>query len=154
LHAGASTTEEQETWINTRPQNEINYIIELPSGEAIGTYSIYKIDVTNLNAETGRLLITESEKSRNIPAAFEAIRLINELAFEKLGLKKIYGTVAQENSGALKLQRLIGMKEEGRLRHHVFINGKFQDILYFGLLADEYYNAQKKKIETLINLFH
>lgn len=44
------------------------------------------------------------------------------------------------------------MKEEGRLRKHYYINGRFQDAVYFGLLVDEYRNITLTSLNNMIDL--
>ncbi len=154
LHAGAASVQQQLQWQQSRPGNELNYIIELKDGDAVGMYAIYHVDDENKKAETGRLILSDSEKTHNVPVTFEAISLINDLAFSQLQLNKIYGVVIEDNKGVLKLQKLLGMKEEGRLRQHMYHDGKFQDLVYFGLLKEEYFSNQKKKLNNLIQLLH
>jgi hypothetical protein len=44
------------------------------------------------------------------------------------------------------------MREEGRLRRHYFIDGRFQDAIIFGLLAEEYRQSTLPKMNALIAL--
>ena len=97
LNAGSSTVKEQADWISSRPPNEFNFIIEIKSGEAVGMVSLVDIDLKNLHAQTARFLIGEEDLVKGIPAAVEAMKLIYEVAFEILKLKRLYGTVASKN---------------------------------------------------------
>ncbi|MBI2420145.1 MAG: GNAT family N-acetyltransferase [Ignavibacteriales bacterium] len=153
LQKGAENTEAQRDWIAARPTNEYNYIIKTKEGVSIGLIALVKIDMENKTAETGRLIIGEDEYTKQLPAAYEALYLINELAFTGLGLNRIYGIIAEENSKMIAFQKYMGLVQEGRLRQHIFVNGKFRDAFYFGLLADEYYSGYRKKIKRMIDLF-
>jgi RimJ/RimL family protein N-acetyltransferase len=150
LNAGAQTLEQQAAWLASRPASELNFIIELKSGEAIGTLSLVDIDRVNSRAESGRFLIGEEEAVRGIPAATEAMKLLYELAFDQLGLNRVYGTIASDNRLMLKWQRFMGMKEEGRQRLHYFINGHFQDAVMLGMLADEYRQVALPRMNSFI----
>ena len=76
--------------------------------------------------------------------------LIYELAFDRLGLHRVFGTVASDNTLMMKWQRYMGMIEEGRLREHYFINGHFQDAVMFGLLETDYRRAAQHRLKGMI----
>ena len=151
LNAGTSTVKEQVDWIKSRPLNEFNYIIEIKSGEPVGMLSLIDIDSKNLHAETARFLIGEEDLVKGIPAAVEAMKLLYQVAFDKLNLKRLYGTVASRNKLMIKWQKYLGMKEEGALRQHYFINNEWQDAIVLGLLYNEYHEYSLPKMNRLIN---
>lgn len=132
------SVEKQAKWIATRPATEYNFVITLRNGHPVGMVSLGGIDYTHRHAEPGRFLIGEEEAVRGVPVAVEAMKLIYELAFDRLGLHRVHGNVASSNTLMIKWQKFMGMTEEGRLRDHVFINGKLQDSVLFGMLADEF----------------
>lgn len=150
LNSGAQTVEQQAKWLSSRPASEYNFAIRLKSGIDVGTLSLLGIDKTNRHAETGRFLIGEEEAVKGIPAAVEAMKLLYELAFDRLDLVRIYGSVASDNHLMIKWQKFLGMKEEGRLRQHYFINGHFQDAVMLGLLADEYRKNALPRMNSFI----
>ena len=150
LHPGASTVEGQRAWIAGRPADELNYVIETRAGVPLGMVSLIDIDFLNRHAEVARLLIGEEEAARGLPAAVEAMKLVYGLAFERLGLLRIYGTVAEDNTLMIKWHRYLGMKDEGRLRKHALINGRFQDLLYLGMLEPEYRRTALPRMKGLI----
>lgn len=137
LNAGASTVKEQEKWISSRPASEKNFIIEKKDSTPVGMLSLVAIDNKNLRAESARFLIGEETAVKGLPVAVESMKLLYELAFDSLGLQRIYGSVASENTLMIKWQKYLGMQEEGRLRNHYFIDGKWQDAVVLGLLVDE-----------------
>lgn len=150
LNAAPQSLEQQANWISTRPDSEYNFVIELKDGRRVGMVSLTGVDTTHRRAEPGRFLIGDEEAVRGVPAAVEAMKLVYELAFVKLGLQRVHGSVASDNTLMIKWQKFMGMTEEGRLRNHYFINGKFQDAIIFGLLAEEYQAKTKLKMEVLI----
>ncbi len=150
LNAAPQSLEQQANWICTRPDSEYNFVIELKDGRRVGMVSLTGVDTTHRRAEPGRFLIGDEEAVRGVPAAVEAMKLVYELAFVKLGLQRVHGSVASDNTLMIKWQKFMGMTEEGRLRSHYFINGKFQDAIIFGLLAEEYQAKTKLKMEVLI----
>ena len=151
LNRGARTVAEQVAWIAARLPSEHNFIIELlATGRPVGMLSLTGIDVVHRHAEPGRFLIGEPEAVQGIPVAVEAMKLLYELAFERLALIRVYGTVPADNPLMLKWQKYLGMKEEGRLRSHYFLDGRFQDAICLGLLVDEYRAVTLPRMRVLI----
>jgi [ribosomal protein S5]-alanine N-acetyltransferase len=150
LNKGAETLEAQRAWILSRPNSEYNFIIELKDGAAVGMLSLVDVDIRNRRAESGRFLIGEEDAVRGIPVAVEAMKLLYEFAFDVLGLVRIYGTIGSNNMPMHKWQTFLGMKEEGRLRRHYFIDGDFQDAICMGLLEDEYRKITLPRMRTLL----
>jgi RimJ/RimL family protein N-acetyltransferase len=150
LNRGADDVQQQAAWIVARPASEYNFIICLKNGYPVGMVSVSGIDMTHRHGEPGRFLIGEEEAVRGVPAAVEAMKLIYELVFDRLGLQRIFGTIASDNKLMMKWQKFLGMKEEGRLRHHYFINNHFQDAVVFGMLEDEYRAQALPRMNSLI----
>ncbi|MFZ5542148.1 MAG: GNAT family N-acetyltransferase [Pseudomonadota bacterium] len=150
LNQGAQTVEQQARWIASRPRSEYNFIIETKSHRPIGMLSLSGVDEVNRRGEPGRFLIGDEAGAQGIPAAAEAMKLLYELAFDRLRLLRVCGTVASDNTLMIKWQRYLGMVEEGRLREHYFINGRFQDAVFFGLLEREYRNVTLPRLNALI----
>ena len=150
LNRGAETVFEQRAWIESRPHNELNFVIELRSGLPVGMLSLIGIDMVHLRAEPARFLIGEPEAVRGVPAAVESMKLLYQLAFDELKVRRIHGTVASDNRLLIKWHKFLGMQEEGRLRHHYFLGGHFQDAVYLGLLEDEYRTITLPRMNALI----
>jgi diamine N-acetyltransferase len=150
LNPGASSVREQAAWIASRPDTEYNFVIELRSGEPVGMLSLVNVDLVHRRAEPARFLIGEPEAVKGMPVAIEALKLLYGLAFEQLGLHRIHGTVVAENRGMLKLHLYLGMKEEGLLRQHQSIAGRFHDLVCIGMMESEYRSVALPRMEALI----
>ena len=150
LNRGAETVAEQAKWIASRPATELNFVIELRSGQPVGMLSVVAIDDINRRAEPARFLIGDPAAVKGIPVAIEAMKLLYELVFEQLKLHRVYGTVAADNRLMIKWQTSLGMKEEGRLREHLFIAGRFQDAICLGLTEEEYRSVALPRMRALI----
>jgi diamine N-acetyltransferase len=150
LNRGAETVADQAAWIRSRPDTERNYVIELADGRPVGMLSLIRIDESNGHAESSRFLIGDEDAVRGVPAAVEAMKLLYELAFDRLGLERVWGLVAAENPRMVKWQRYLGMREEGRLRNHYRFGGRFQDAVCMGILAEEYRGQARPRMEALI----
>ena len=150
LNRGAGTPDQQRAWIASRPDSEMNFIIALLDGRPLGMVSLIGIDLGNRRAEPARFLIGDEEAARGIPVAVEAMKLIYELAFNTLGLVRVHGLIASDNPAMLKWQTYLGMKVEGRLRNHYYINEHFQDAICVGLLEDEFRRFTLPRMRALL----
>ena len=150
LNSGAQTLAQQEEWIASRPASEYNFVITLKEGLAVGMVSLIDVNQVHRRAEPARFLIGEEDAVRGIPAAVEAMKLIYSLAFDDLDLLRVFGTSASDNLLMIKWQNFLGMKEEGRLRKHYFLNGRFQDAVVLGMLVEEYRTIALPRMSALI----
>jgi RimJ/RimL family protein N-acetyltransferase len=154
LNVGSKTVDDQKEWIERRTKSEYNFIIELKNKIPIGMLSLVNVNDINKNAETARFLIGDETSAKGIPAAVEAMKLIYGFAFDYLKLVRLYGTVASENKLMVKWQMYLGMKEEGRMRNHYFVGGRWQDAIMLGLLVDEYREKSLPRMNSLISVAH
>ncbi len=150
LNRGAQTVEDQATWIASRPHTEFNFVIELATGLPVGMLSLTDIDQGNRRAEPGRFLIGEPDAVRGFPVAVESMKLLYEFAFDGLKLHRVYGTVVAENRLMLKWQKYLGMKEEGLLRQHYFIDGEYRDAICLAMLEHEFRSVALPRMTALI----
>jgi diamine N-acetyltransferase len=78
------------------------------------------------------------------------MKLIYRLAFDELGLARVCGIVVAENTLMTKWQKFLGMREEGRLRNHLLLDGRFQDAVFLGLLVEDYRTTTLPRMNALI----
>jgi RimJ/RimL family protein N-acetyltransferase len=150
LNAGARTVEEQAGWIAARPDSDHDFVIERVDGHPVGMLALTALDPVNRHAEPGRFLIGDETAVQGVPAAVEAMKLLYELAFDELDLVRVCGIVAAENTRMVKWQKFLGMREEGRLRDHLFLGGRFQDAVCLGLLVADYRTTTLPRMNALI----
>jgi [ribosomal protein S5]-alanine N-acetyltransferase len=150
LNRGAETVAAQAEWIASRPTTELNFVIELRSGQPVGMLSLVAIDEVNRRAEPARFIIGDPDAVRGLPVAVESMKLLYQFAFDQLKLNKIHGTVVDDNPLMLKWHKYLGMKEEGRLRQHYFLVGAFHDAIYVGMLEDEFRRTMLPRMNALI----
>jgi hypothetical protein len=55
-----------------------------------------------------------------------------------------------DNPMMVKWQKFLGMKEEGVLREHLFIGGRYRDAVCLAMLEDEYRTVALPKMNALI----
>lgn len=173
LNKGAQSVAEQRTWIRSREKyveagTEYNFVMVLsprPSHFAtgaivpeelrrqpqpVGMISLVDIDMTHKRAEAAHFLIGEEGAVKGMPVAFEAVKLLYELAFDTLGLERLWGPVASGNRGMLTFHKYMGYRECGRLPSHYILNGLYHDAIFIQLDVDTYRAVTLPKLNRLI----
>jgi len=150
LNRGAASVADQAAWIASRPKTELNFVIQLRSGQPVGMLSLVNIDEVNRRAEPARFLIGDPDSVKGLPVAVEAMKLLYELVFDQLGFHRVYGTAVADNRLMVTWQKFLGMKEEGRLRQHYFVAGRFHDAICLGMMDDEYRTVALPRMNALI----
>lgn len=64
----------------------------------------------------------------------EAAKALCDYGFINSGLNKIYATHLKRNPASGRVMQKIGMKQEGILKEHVKKWGKYEDLVYYGIL--------------------
>ena len=101
----------------------------------IGNISLQLISFINRNADFGVLIGDKRHWGRGV--AYEAGMKLIQHAFYKLNLERIYCATAATNTSMRNLARKMGMVEEGCRRSHLFLDGKWVDMIEFGILRHE-----------------
>ncbi|MHB8600090.1 MAG: GNAT family N-acetyltransferase [Ktedonobacteraceae bacterium] len=68
----------------------------------------------------------------------DAVQVMLRYAFRMRNLHKVWLTVNGNNERAIRSYVACGFAEEGRLRQHVWSNGQYIDLVYMGVLRDEW----------------
>ncbi len=123
--------------------------IELPTelafriekeNELIGEVRFKNIKWYNRKAELSMMI---AQKYRGKGYGTEALNKIIEYGFSMMNLYRLEAEVIDFNDSSKKLVENSGFVYEGRLREAKYINGKYWDILRYGLLKHEFNNLQK-----------
>lgn len=102
----------------------------------IGNISLAKIDYYNRNSDWG-IVIGEKDCWKG-GYSKEASLLLLKHAFQTLNLLRIHSGTTSENIGGQKLMEAMGMVKEGVRRNAIFKNGKYLDLVEYGVLKDEF----------------
>ena len=68
----------------------------------------------------------------------EAAKKVLTYGFRQAKLNRIFAFYLSRNPASGKVMQKIGMKKEGQMRQHIKKWDKFEDIIYYGILAAEY----------------
>ncbi len=68
----------------------------------------------------------------------DAMQIVLRYAFAELNLRRVTLTVFEYNPRAIRSYEKVGFKQEGKMRGALLRDGKRWDMLYMGILADEW----------------
>jgi len=68
----------------------------------------------------------------------EAGKLILDLAFNVIGVERVYAATDIRNTASAKLMSRLGMTHEGTLRKNHMVKGELTDSVHYSILKEEY----------------
>jgi len=141
--------ENQKEWFKSLGNENLAFSIYLKKDEIkelVGLATLNHINYLHQRASWG-MKLKSNLQSKGI--GYEASLIIIDFAFSHLNLKKIHADVIIENLVSRKLAEKVGTREEGLLKSHYFQNGKFRDVIIYGILKEEFYNKNLKELIRL-----
>lgn len=132
---------EHAAWLKKtlKDKSRITYLIIVKEGrKPIGKIGLKNIDIINKRAEMEKMIGEKDFQGKGY--ATEAARLLLKHIFENMRLLKIYAHVLESNAVNIRLNKKTGFKVEGLFRNHFFIKNKFVNVVYMGLLREEFKN--------------
>ncbi len=114
------------------------FAIEI-DGLFAGQCALFDINETARTAQLGIAIGDKAYWGRGYGR--EAVTLLVEYAFRYRNLRRVWLWVHADNERAIRAYRACGFLEEGRLREHMFSNGRYVDALHMGVLRSEWRNA-------------
>jgi ribosomal-protein-alanine N-acetyltransferase len=112
-------------------------IIDKQTDKHIGNLSLQNINWISRNAEFAILLGDKEFWGKGIGE--EAAKLVVAYGFERLNLHRIYCGTLAGNKGMQKLAQKLKMEQEGVRREAIFKEGKYEDIVEFGVLKNDFF---------------
>ena len=70
--------------------------------------------------------------------AGEATGRLVAYGFERLGLRRVWARTTSGNRASRRVLEKLGLRLEGRMRQHEYVNGMWDDRLIYGILANEW----------------
>ena len=102
----------------------------------IGNVSLQGISLINRNAEFAIILGDRRHWGKGVGKLVGARLLAH--GFDKLNLERVYCGLASANLAMQRLALALGMVEEGRRRSHLWLDGKWDDVVEYGILRSEW----------------
>jgi len=106
--------------------------------DLVGGINIHSMDRKNGTFETGTRIY---HSFRGEGYGFEAKVLVLRYAFHELRFQKYNIRCLEINQPMIKHADRLGCQAEGRIRRHIYMNGRYYDELLFGLTREEFDNV-------------
>jgi UDP-4-amino-4,6-dideoxy-N-acetyl-beta-L-altrosamine N-acetyltransferase len=138
------TLSQHERWYESLQTDDSRlYLVieETKTGEHVGMIGLNSIDLRYRNAELWIYLGTNAPRRAGLGTS--AVRQVFDLAFNNIGLHRLYVHVFDYNETALRFFEKCGFVREGLLRQAVLKRGAFHDKHVLGILAHEYLEGQQ-----------
>jgi ribosomal-protein-serine acetyltransferase len=103
--------------------------------QVAGVVGTHRIDWRNRRAELGYWLAREFEGQGVVT---DACRLAIIRLFHEMDLNRVEIRCAAGNAKSIAIPRRLGFKLEGTLRDAELVNGRFHDLLVYGMLKSEW----------------
>ena len=140
-----SSSENEKKWVEGRIFDKENVTCAIcikETDEFIGIIFLNDIDYHNRSAHMPIFLGEKKYWGKGY--ATDARILMLYYAFFERGLERIWAKVLEDNKPALRMLEKIGYKKEGLLRRASYRNGKFVNIVYWGILKEEFIEVLKE----------
>ena len=88
----------------------------------------------NARSQNGEIAYWIGEEYWGKGYATEAVKGVIDFAFSQKGYHKVYGRFFTSNPASGKVMEKVGMVREGVLKEHVFKEGEFVDLAFYGII--------------------
>jgi RimJ/RimL family protein N-acetyltransferase len=105
------------------------------SDALLGIVIVHHVEADHGRAEVGFWLAREA---RGAGLGKRAVTLLVDWLFDQPGVRRLELTTTPDNAGALALAESLGFTREGVLRERTVERGQAVDIVWFGLLREEW----------------
>jgi RimJ/RimL family protein N-acetyltransferase len=132
----ASAQERLEEWVKASP-GTINFAVRtIADDRLVGGIGLMDINGADGQAQLGLSVYKQDDWGHGYGR--EMIVLALRYAFNELNLHRVWLTTAGFNERAMKLYEKLGFRHEGRGREHILLDGTRWDVVYMGMLRDEF----------------
>ncbi len=134
----------ERIWVEATPAASfggVHLAIDTLDGRHIGNLDLRNVMPENRTAELGIMIGDKQFWGRGYGA--DAVRTVARLAFHRMNLNRLYLHTYAYNERAQRSFARAGFTLEGRLRNHLFVDGRYWDVLVMGLLREEF-DAQEQ----------
>jgi RimJ/RimL family protein N-acetyltransferase len=120
----------------TEPGQALNLAVEhAETGRLLGDVVLFWRSAADAAGEIGYVFAPEAAGHGY---ATEAARALLELAFNGLGLHRVFAQLDARNDASAAVLERLGMRREGVLHQDTWFKGEWSDTLLYALLAEEF----------------
>jgi RimJ/RimL family protein N-acetyltransferase len=132
------TREQEEQWLRTSQSSffGLGLAIDTLDGVHIGNIDLRDVQPENRTAEIGIMIGDKGYWSRGYGS--DAVRTLARFAFQVMNLQRVYLRTYEYNERGQAAFKKAGFVEEGRMRRHIYMEGRYWDVLIMGCLREEF----------------
>lgn len=146
------TPEEHRAWFERAQNSRLSrHLLFLHRDRPLGAVNVRGIDRANGRCIWG-FYIGDPDAPRGSGTAMACLAL--DYIFGTLGMRKVCSEAFAFNDASINYHRKLGFREEGRLRAHQIKEGKYEDIIIFGLFRPEWEEVRPRLTESLREVRH
>tara|TARA_B110000967_G_C18501178_1_gene371642 strand:- start:52 stop:564 length:513 start_codon:yes stop_codon:yes gene_type:complete len=114
--------------LDIQQAGQYRFVLEDQEGNAVGCVDLFDYEATDRRAAIGIII----EKQYRLKGyALEAISLMKDYAFNRIGMHQLYCSVGINNTKSLNLFASAGFTKIGIRKDWAYRNGAFQDVVEF-----------------------
>ena len=111
------------------------FAIEVQGGKFVGQCILHHFDQAARTCELGITIGDHDYMGRGYGR--DAVRLLTKYAFRLLNMRKVWLATNGTNERAQKSFRASGFEEEARLRNHIWLDGRYDDLVYMAAFRED-----------------
>lgn len=115
-----------QSHLDIQEAGQFRFMLMDDAGHAIGCVDLFDYDAVARRAGMG---IVIDEKSRSKGYATDAIALMKDYAFNRIGMHQLHCSISVDNSSSLNLFENSGFVRIGIRKDWIFKNGSFSDVI-------------------------
>lgn len=123
-------------------QDVLNFAIEA-DGKYIGGCGLFNLEPIAHTAELGIIIGDKAYWGKGYGR--DAVNLLLQYAFHYRNFHKVHLRTHGRNERAIRAYQACGFLEEGRLRAQVYSDGRYDDLVYMGILRADWEQSQPIK---------
>ena len=134
----------ERAWLDVNPMpsfSQVPLAIETLEGVHIGNIDLRDVQPENRTAEIG--IMIGDKRFWNGGYGSDAVRTLTRFAFQMMNLQKVHLRTYEYNERAQAAFKKAGFTVEGILRRHLYVEGRYWDIVIMGCLRDEFEAADE-----------
>ena len=110
--------------------------IDTLDGVHIGNIDLRDIQPENRTGEIGVMIGDKRYWGRGYGS--DAVRALTRFAFQTMNLQRVHLRTYEYNERGRAAFTKAGFREEGRLRRHIYMEGRYWDVILMGCLREEF----------------
>lgn len=136
---------EQEEWFShyQNSSDSVRVVIDTEEMKSVGLTGLLHIDWKNGSADSAGMRIFSTD-FRKKGVGTDSYLALQRYAFEELRLNRINASCLVYNIASVKTMTKAGFIQEGMKRQAVYKNGKYIDMILFGVTKEDYLKYLEK----------